>query len=465
MNRLFKYVMLFAVALSAGFASSCSDDKEVDPYTINYVYMYQPQSTFTSIQYKATGDFLTNVATEVALMPIRCTKPAPADMTIEVAVDGSLVDEYNATHGTNYAFLKSASVVKKSFTIAKGEYVSKRTADDGVVVEDSVKVAFTDLSEFQNGSTDYIVPVTVSSVNAGGTIAKSGRIYLLFNSEYIANTVSAVSGKVAVDGEKENWQDDFVDFVLTDFMTASWNADEDITASVAISSAYADIYNSLNGTDYRFLEGASLKASQVTIKQGNLMAEGLGIELPDLSAVIEEELTYILPIVIDNVSGKGAELNADNKVAYIFFTPAAPEISFTSTAPEGATQLTPESDWSLTIWGESTKLLQGQSYYWVYSGDDMIIDLASVREVAAVGIYSYGGSSMYQYKDVTVSISNDGVNYTELGDLTFDYVPRAFINFSPVAKTRFVKVIMNSSYYPYGSYYLSALRGVYVYAY
>jgi hypothetical protein len=463
MNKLFKYCLLFAAIILAGVVASCSDDKEVDHYTLNYVYMYQPQSTFTSIQYKATGDFLTDIENEVALMPVRCTKPATSDMTVEVAVDASLVDEYNAKHGTDYVFLQSAKVVKSSYTISKGEYIAKTTAD-GVVVEDTVKVTFTDLAEFQNGSTNYIVPVTVTSANAGGTIAKSGCIFLLFNSEYIANKVSGVAVKVSVDGEAEGWQEAFNAFELADFMIASWNADEEITANVEISQAYVESYNLLNGTDYVFMEGAKLKSNKVTIKKGSLTAEALGIELADLTSVAQGDIVYILPIVISNVTGNGAELNEEKKVAYITFAKALPDLSFSSTAPQGSDRLTADKDWSCLIWGESTDLLNGVPYYWIYSGDDIVIDMASEQSIDAVLIYPYGGNSTYQFKNVTVSISSDGVNYTELGEMYIQKVSNAYINFTPAAKARYIKILMNSSYYSYSYYYLSALGGIYLYS-
>ena len=48
--------------------AACSDDDAVDPYTLNYCYVYQPYSTYAQLEYKANGQFLVDVANPLSVM-------------------------------------------------------------------------------------------------------------------------------------------------------------------------------------------------------------------------------------------------------------------------------------------------------------------------------------------------------------------------------------------------------------
>ena len=93
MKALFKYILystFFAMSLPS--VTACDDDEATDPYDINYVYIYKPSETNATLEYKGDGTFLKEIATEHILSPVRCTKPAPQDLTIQLAIDRSLVD-------------------------------------------------------------------------------------------------------------------------------------------------------------------------------------------------------------------------------------------------------------------------------------------------------------------------------------------------------------------------------------
>ena len=94
------------------------------PYDINYCYLYQPNSTFARLEYKANGEFLIDINDPLALKPVRLTKPAPRDLSVKVGIDPSLVDEYNQANNTEYTFLEGASIVNPVLTIPAGQYVS-----------------------------------------------------------------------------------------------------------------------------------------------------------------------------------------------------------------------------------------------------------------------------------------------------------------------------------------------------
>ena len=105
MKALFKYILYSTFfAMSLPLVTACDDDEATDPYDINYVYIYKPSETNATLEYKGDGTFLKEIATEHILSPVRCTKPAPQDLTIQLAIDRSLVDAYNSEYGTSYIY-------------------------------------------------------------------------------------------------------------------------------------------------------------------------------------------------------------------------------------------------------------------------------------------------------------------------------------------------------------------------
>ena len=96
MKALFKYILYSTFfAMSLPLVTACDDDEATDPYDINYVYIYKPSETNATLEYKGDGTFLKEIATEHILSPVRCTKPAPQDLTIQLAIDRSLVCKCN----------------------------------------------------------------------------------------------------------------------------------------------------------------------------------------------------------------------------------------------------------------------------------------------------------------------------------------------------------------------------------
>ena len=128
MKALFKYILYSRFfAMSLPLVTACDDDEATDPYDINYVYIYKPSETNATLEYKGDGPFLKEIATEHILSPVRCTKPAPQDLTIQLAIDRSLVDAYNSEYGTSYVALQNAELENATLYIKQGEYISADT--------------------------------------------------------------------------------------------------------------------------------------------------------------------------------------------------------------------------------------------------------------------------------------------------------------------------------------------------
>ena len=106
MKKFWKYIAIAAITAVMAPLTACDDDSELGPkdnanYEANFVYFDQPSSTFAEVEYKANGDFISGLTDPLKLVPIRLTKPAPSNIQVEIAIDETLVDEYNAEKGTD----------------------------------------------------------------------------------------------------------------------------------------------------------------------------------------------------------------------------------------------------------------------------------------------------------------------------------------------------------------------------
>ena len=97
------------------------------------------------------------------------------------------MDSYNQANGTNYTLLKSVQLENATLHIKKGEYISA----------DSLKVHYTDMTEFQSGAENYLLPIAITSIEgSGASISENSKIYLTFSSIYKVNTVTMALLKV-----------------------------------------------------------------------------------------------------------------------------------------------------------------------------------------------------------------------------------------------------------------------------
>lgn len=223
MKKFWKYIAACAVVASMMPLTACDDDDTVDPYDINYVYLYQPNSTFANVEYKANGDFMSGLTDPLKTVPVRITKPAPSNLQIEVAIDPTLVDEYNEANGTEYKFLEGARIDNPVMTIAAGEYITP----------DSITISFGDHSGFMTEESNLILPVVIRS-GSGLTISKSSRIFLTFNSTYRPNIVSLTTTEKVFRAAltADNWQDNIKKLTLTDLFRLSYKPYEEVTLNL-----------------------------------------------------------------------------------------------------------------------------------------------------------------------------------------------------------------------------------------
>lgn len=448
MKKFWKYLAACCVAatLTPLLAACDDDDDEVDPYDINYCYLYQPNSTYAQLEYKANGQFIIDINDPLKLMPVRLTKPAPRAITVKVAIDPSLVDEYNAANSTNYVFLQGASITNPVLQIPAGGYISP----------EAIEVTFGDHSGFQTGDPDLILPVVITDAD-GLTISKSSRIFLTFTSTYRANIITPKTGaRVAVDRDVAGWETAYASATIDNFLTTTWAADDPVVINASIDPTLVDAYNAANATNYQAIQ-ASLTSSQLNIAAGQ-SAVSLGLTLGDYTGVANAA-KYLIPVKLAVASGRGAELSAD--VAYIEVIDMPPTLTASTSEPAGYTQIAWESSWTgiaNTPYGDedfgSTILESAGSWYYVETGYVMTVDLASVKAIDMLAFQFYAW--YYALNDVrSLQFSADGNNWTDCGDLALGRSATWYIELSKPVSARYVRWIAGDYSYSsnYGCFY------------
>lgn len=260
----YAFMMMFLLVVA-----SCEGDDMTDPYDTNYVFLYSPPSVTHNLVYRGDGVFTQEIEKQEILVPVRCTRPAPTDITVTVSLDKSQVETYNAQHGTNYVFLENARLEKSTFIIKKGEYISP----------DSLKVLYTDKSEFQNGAMNYILPVTISAIEGGGVVLSKGNnvFYLTYESTLLQiEIVNAPVGKMVkndewnykLDGSPTNFDEYYIS--INDGSVFELDMGESVNVQTIgihfalfyYSSAASEVYISGDGTSYEKIGNVTFKSNE-----------------------------------------------------------------------------------------------------------------------------------------------------------------------------------------------------------
>lgn len=459
MKTLFKYLLMCMLPVaSLPLMTACGDDESTDPYDINYVYIYSPVSTDNTLEYKGNGTFLVEIAPDCVVNPVRCTKPAPTDLTIHLDVDPSLVDSYNKANGTNYTLLKSVQLENSTLHIKKGEYISA----------DSLKVHYTDMKEFQNGAENFLLPIAITSIEGSGmSISENSRIYLTFTSIYKVNAIT-MDFSESMNLEYENGK--FINLLerldLGKILTSDWAADDDINVLLKIDPSLINAFNAVNGTDYIMMPNVEFENSTVTIKKNTQTPEeNVVLTFADEMANVELGKNYILPIIISEVNGEGAGIG-ETATAYIVFKTVEKLSLSVKDAPVGIA-ISDFTGWSVTVDGSATNpngrkrwisLITNPKSSVDYLGafKPLVIDMNRMETVSAIQINYY--SSRYSpASTVVVETSLDGINY-KIGhcELTAN-ITHCFV-FRYPEEIRYIRITYSSS-----GRYGTLPTGIYVY--
>lgn len=450
MKKFWKYIAIAAMTAVVVPFTSCDDDDELGPksnanYEANFAYLYQPTSTYAQVEYKANGDFLSGLTDPLKLVPIRLTKPAPGNITVEVAIDAALVDEYNQANGTSYKFLEGASIVNPFMTINAGEYITT----------DSITVSFGDHSGFINQESDLMLPIVVRGGN-GLTPSKSGRVFLTFNSSYRPNLLTTPSESVTFKAGIKNpgWEETVRTLNVENAIALSYNPFEEVTINIAIDQSKVADYNAANGTNYEFKSDAELVESTLTIGTDNNTASFV-INTGDLTGIANEG-EYLIPVTITSAEGASIEFDetSDNTI-YVVVKGVGREISVSTTEYSGTLLAKPIS---CTVDGNDTYIGGWSNYPWIdiidndswaygylFPDSPMVIDFGKEVNLTSIYVYHYG--SYYSATGATLETSTNGTNWLDWGETSYEKSDKYYINLSAAATARYVRIVFTGGGY------------------
>lgn len=250
-KKFWKYIAIATVTAAMVPFTACDDDSELGPkdkanYEANFAYCLESDNSYSTLSYRYSGKIIETDVEVLQLTPVRFTKPAPAKTTIEIAIDPTLVDEYNAANGTDYVALTDVTIVNSVMTIAAGQYLSA----------DSIKIDLNGNRGFVENGKNLLLPVVIKAADNGVSISKSSRVFVAFN--YSANVVSIKDGLFQA-GEDESLWEEKMKNVEVEAISSIFTADANTTIKFEVDNSLVAGYNEANGTELFSMEGVTIE--------------------------------------------------------------------------------------------------------------------------------------------------------------------------------------------------------------
>ncbi len=444
MKKFWKYIAACAVVASLVPLTACDDNDTVDPYDINYCYFYQPDQDYSNLEFKVSGVMLNDLDEPVQLVPVRLTKAATSNVTVEIALDPTLVDEYNSENGTDCAYFSTAKLVNTTLTIPQGEYLST----------EMIQVNLEDKSCLEHHEGDMVLPIVIKSVNGvNAQISKRSRMYMVF--KYSGNTVSAEPmTTLYADLRESGWESALTNSVVDNFLTAEWAAEYPVSVKAEIDNSLIAVYNNTNSTNYQAI--SATVTSPVTIAVGATNAS-LKLRIGDYTGVANGT-EYMIPVKLSMENGEGAVLGTE--VAYVVVKKLPMMLTCSTNLPTGWVKMAPECTCSLTVTDDgvdydiSTLLTNtntsGYGGDFLNTGYLITLDLGSIKTVAGFHFSFYAW--YYALKSIdNIQISNDGQTWSDVIGLTMGQYKSVYAEFLKPTAFRYFRFVAGD--YSYSSYY------------
>ena len=442
-KKFWKYIAIAAFTVVMAPLTACDDDSELGPkdkanYEANFAYCFESDNNYPTLSYRYSGKIIETDQEVLPLVPVRLTKPAPANTTVQIAIDNTLVEEYNAANGTNYEALNGVTIDNPSIKIAKGQYMST----------DSIKINFNGYSGLAQNGKDLLLPVVIETANNDITISKKSHVYVTFT--YSANVVKISDVLYQAGTDQSVWAEKMANLEL-EAISSIFNAEANTTVKFEIDNSLVDAYNEEKDSEFLAWEGISIE--NAVIEPGKNSAT-IRINVTDYSQL---ETGYVIPVRITSVEGDGAVVDENSTLAYFVVCSSYPII--TKGNPIG-NEISDKSNWVVKVNGNNmgTKLFDGSLYTYQYLNEGNVIELniGEVKTLTTVSVQYYGEYWWYAVKEYySIRTSEDGVNWTswkKLPDYSGD--GRTNINFSYPVKAQYVELVVGRTGYSsdYGTY-------------
>lgn len=264
MRKYKKYVQhgLLAVACTLGILS-CNENETFDVMgNPNALFFFKENQSTNSFKFKIINTPESSSGDKIKVkVPVRSTRLAQTDITVTAAVNSSLVESYNSSHGTEYlAFPEElADMTKASVTIPAGSFISV----------DSLLLEVPENKSIKLSAADYLLPLKLTQASSGRSSAvKTSTIWVVVNCEYREI--------------KDNMEESEIEGARVEEARSGWTA-----SSPELSMDFFSIFDSNTATGVKF--------------KGN-----------GASIVIDIQKSHVLTGICFSTGGNGLNINSMN---------------------------------------------------------------------------------------------------------------------------------------------------------
>ena len=243
MKKIFQLLSVAAVAVSSLALTGCAEGDDFN-YDRNGLLITGTEST-------PLQKFVVEDTPASYPITVSSTKKVDSDVNLTVAIDTSLVAEYNAKNGTNFYAIPAgaAKLDNTSLTIKAGTAIST-----------AANVEMTSTDAFQEGRT-YMIPVTITNAKGGSedVIEASRTIYLrisrIINFYSLENNYQASSNFVFDDSKAVDLPKYTIEFKIYPYSLGTGTAsDNQIQRVLSVEGK-----NEENANMFRFGESGTAK--------------------------------------------------------------------------------------------------------------------------------------------------------------------------------------------------------------
>lgn len=415
-KNIFRYLAYSFVAAAALTLGSCSseDKYDVEGNPDNLIYFKAGETNtnvYTAIvQHTPVGDY-SNLNIKI---PVFVQRTVSNNTMVTVALDNTLVEEYNKQNGTDYPVLpdNAIEILKTTVTLGTDAYTST----------DSIEARLVEAQLPSLTEPEYLTAFRIVDVNGSGTASiergviyvkvQTGTDYIHVNStdeikSMIAHTPIGPIGNVGID--------------LPAYVNQA--AKVGVTATIAVDNSLVLAYNAEHGTNYPEAPSGvlNIENASVTIAAGETTSStNFKASIPDDKKAQLTNPQYIIPLRISAKRTDGTTVDKAG-VVYIIFTTKESLVNSDATAPLGTMISTSVMQtWTATnASGSSVNMnnMVNESNSSRWDSGVYVIDMKESHNVSSIGIRSYYGNYGYYPDHLGVEVSEDGANWTEVGYL------------------------------------------------
>lgn len=447
-------------------ALSCSKNDETDPYDINYIYFRPPINTSHAVEYTGAGNFLTKTDSIIIISPVKSTKPAPEDITVELGIDQTLIDTYNKLHNTNYTLLKNIELQNATLHIPKGQYISA----------DTLKVRYTNMDEFKSGAQQLILPVAIKSVSSSHvSISQTAKAVFTYTATLRTNYINLIPNyhlNLIYENNAFNNLQNTIE--LTNILSSSLPVDAELQVKLQISPQLIEEYNNKHQTNYIPLPGATLKDTDITLANGSRTSgNSIAITIDNASSQITPGKNYLIPITISKINGIGAQAGNDT-TCYIAIN-TVEKINVAGAQTPTGTLITNLDNCQVTVNGSSTgtqtkanwtELITQpgigdlKDFDYIKANEPLEIDLGRTEEnITSIRIRYWRGRAFYSARNTTTIEMRDE-NNNKIGECEVQSASEHIFTLAKPTNARYIRITYSRPSYTIRGVSIS---GIYIY--